>query len=116
MLKAIFASFLGTFLALAAIGAVGVFVANKAIDRVATEISTRIEARVAAAKEQAAAVVARVRERAGNSALAAALAAGRGKRDLLVAFGECVAKSTDGGERPTVAVEGCLQEYAWVEP
>jgi hypothetical protein len=115
MLKAIFASFLGTFLALAAIGVVGVVVANKAIDRVATEISTRIEERVAAAKEQAAGVMQRVRERAENSALAAALAAGRGKRELLAAFGECVAKSTDGGERAAVAVEGCLQEFAWVE-
>jgi hypothetical protein len=116
MLKAIFASFLGTFLALAAIGAVALFVANKAIDRVATEISTRIEVRVAAAKEQAAAVMARVRERAENGALAAALAAGRGKRELLAAFGECVAKLTDGGEQPAAAVESCLQEYAWVEP
>jgi capsule polysaccharide modification protein KpsS len=114
MLKAIFASFLGTFLALAAIGAVALFVANKAIDRVATEISTRIEVRVAAAKEQAAAVMARVR--AENGALAAALAAGRGKRELLAAFGECVAKLTDGGEQPAAAVESCLQEYAWVEP
>jgi len=118
MLKAVIASFIGTFLALAAVGIVAAIVVDRTIDRVAGEISSRIEAKVAAVREQAASVVARVRERAGanRTALAAALEAGRGKRDLLVAFGECVATYADNGDRPAGAVERCLQDYAWVEP
>lgn len=114
MLKAVIASFIGTFLALAAIGGVAAIALDRTIDRIAGEISTR----VTAVREQAATAVARVRERAvgDRTALAAALEAGRGKRELLVAFGECVAAHADSGDRPAGAVERCLQDYAWVEP
>lgn len=114
MLKAIIASFIGAFLAFAVIGGVAAIVLDRTIDRIAGEISTR----VTAVREQAATVATRLRERAGadRTALAAALEAGRGKRELLVAFGECVATYADSGDRPAGAVERCLQDYAWVEP
>ena len=118
MLKAIIASFIGTFLALAAVGVVGVLVVDRAVDRFVGEISSRIEARLAAAREKVSSETERLGARAdaAKRTLAEALNAGEGRRALLTAFGECAEKQVAGGDQPKAAIARCLQEYARVEP
>lgn len=88
MLRGILASFIGTFLALAAIGLAGLLVADRIVDRVVEDVSGRIEDRRATARTQAEAAAGRLAE--------------------LTAFGACIESAAEGGMTTAAAVRACI--------
>jgi hypothetical protein len=106
MLKGIVASFIGTFLALAAIGAVAYVLVDRGAERAAAELTVRLEGRIQTLGEQLSSVAASLRERPAAQALAAA----QERKAALAAFAECVREHEAG--QPAAAVDICLEAVA----
>ncbi len=108
MLKSIAAGFVGTFLALVAVGAVGYVFADRQVEKIGEEIASRLGARIDPLRDQLSTAVEALRARPAAQALDAA----QERRVLLIAFRDCVKDEGAGGKAPAEAMESCFESLA----